>query len=137
MEYCPETVNAAKISSRVYVAKLFDIVALYNHIGTELFARNVRYHIADALNVESEIQETLEAYPEDFFNSNNGVAIQLKKREDLDTRDEYAVQLNYSQRGELSIINGAQTISAAADFFFQQAAEENTKRFMEILKRHE
>lgn len=67
MEYCPETVNAAKISSRVYVAKLFDIVALYNHIGTELFARNVRYHIADALNVESEIQETLEAYPEDFF----------------------------------------------------------------------
>lgn len=67
LEYCPETVNAAKISSRVYVAKLFDIVALYNHIGTELFARNVRYHIADALNVESEIQETLEAYPEDFF----------------------------------------------------------------------
>ena len=136
LEYCPETVNAAKISSRVYVAKLFDIVALYNHIGTELFARNVRYHIADALNVESEIQETLEAYPEDFFNSNNGVAIQLKKREDLDTRDEYAVQLNYSQRGELSIINGAQTISAAADFFFQQAAEENTKRFIERAKRN-
>ena len=136
LEYRPETANAAKISSRVYVAKLFDIVALYNHIGTELFARNVRYHIADALNVESEIQETLEGYPEDFFNSNNGVAIQLKKREDLDTRDEYAIQLNYSQRGELSIINGAQTISAAADFFFQQAAEENTKKFIERAKRN-
>lgn len=136
LEYCPETANTAKISSRVYVAKLFDIVALYNQIGTELFARNVRYHIADVLNVESEIQETLEAYPEDFFNSNNGVAIQLKKREDLDTRDEYAIQLNYSQRGELSIINGAQTISAAADFFFQQVAEENTKKIIEKAKRN-
>ena len=136
LEYSPETANAAKISSRVYVAKLFDIVALYNHIGTELFARNVRYHIADVLNVESEIQETLEAYPEDFFNSNNGVAIQLQKREDLDTRDEYAIQLNYSQRGELSIINGAQTISAATDFFFQKAAEKNTKELIESAKKN-
>lgn len=53
------TLESYHIYSDVYLAKLFDIVSLYNHIGAELFARNVRYHIRDALNVESQIQNTL------------------------------------------------------------------------------
>lgn len=56
------TLESYHISSDVYIAKLFDIVSLYNHIGAELFARNVRYHIRDALNVESQIQNTLSWY---------------------------------------------------------------------------
>lgn len=136
LHYSPETADAVKISSRVYVAKLIDIVSLYNHVGTELFTRNVRYHIVDILNVESEIQKTLKAYPEDFFNSNNGIAIQIKQSEALDTRDECAIWLNYSQMGDLSIINGAQTISAAADFFLQQTEDKDVKELIERAKKN-
>lgn len=120
LNYVPEPKKAVRIASNVYVAKLFDIVSLYNQVGTELFERNVRYHIGDVLSVESEIRKTLTQQPEDFFNSNNGIAIQIKKSEDLDTRDERGISLTYSEKGDLSVINGAQTISAAADFFFQQ-----------------
>lgn len=136
LDYSPETANAVKIGSRVYVARLFDIVGLYNHVGTELFTRNVRYHIADILNVESEIQETLKEYPEEFFNSNNGIAIQIKERKYLDTRDENTIHLNFSQKEDLSIINGAQTISAAADFFFQQTEEECIKERIKRAKKN-
>lgn len=111
------------VSSDVYIAKLFDIVSLYNHIGAELFARNVRYHIRDALNVESEIQNTLTKCPSSFYNCNNGIAMQIKSQKNLDRRAESDIRLTYSEIEDLSIINGAQTISAAANFFFQQAGD--------------
>ena len=136
LNYIPETEEEVKVASNVYVAKLFDIVNLYNQVGTELFERNVRYHIADILNVESEIQKTLKTHPEDFFNSNNGIAVQIRKHEDLDTRDECDIRLNYVERGDLSVINGAQTISAAAEFFFQQTEDKDTQRIIERAKRY-
>lgn len=114
------TLESYHISSDVYIAKLFDIVSLYNHIGAELFARNVRYHIRDALNVESQIQNTLTKCPSSFYNCNNGIAMQIKSQKNLDRRAESDIRLTYSEIEDLSIINGAQTISAAANFFFQQ-----------------
>lgn len=120
LHYVPEREEGVRIASNVYAAKLFDVVKLYGQVGTELFERNVRYHIGDILNVESEIHKTLMNRPENFFNFNNGIAIQVRKREALDIRDERWISLTYAEKGDLSIINGAQTISAAADFFFQQ-----------------
>lgn len=121
LHYVAEPEKGIKVASNVYVASLFDIVKLYSQVGTELFDRNVRYRIGDLLSVESEIHKTLTKRPESFFNFNNGIAIQVRKRESLDTRDERWINLTYAEKGDLSIINGAQTISTAADFFFRQA----------------
>lgn len=135
LHYSPKSQEATRIASDVYVANLYDIVNLYNRTGTELFERNVRYHIRDDLNVESEIQRTLTHHPADFFNSNNGIAIQIKHRENLDRRNERDIRLTYCEKGDLSVINGAQTISAAADFFFRQGTDfEDGKSIPQVIE---
>ena len=112
------------IGADVYVAKLYDIVEMYSQIGAELFERNVRYHIKDVLNVESEIQKTLRSNPSEFFNLNNGIAMQIKNAEWLDRRNEKDIRVKYQNCGDISIINGAQTISAASEFFFKSPSSE-------------
>lgn len=136
LHYEPESEaeETGKIMSDVYIANLFDIVNLYDQIGTELFLSNVRYHIRDVLNVESEIQNTLNVRPADFFNSNNGIAIQIKNCGNLDRRNERDIRLTYSKKGDLSVINGAQTISAAADFFFQVVEGENEEATQKVIE---
>lgn len=112
------------IGADVYVAKLYDIVEMYSQIGAELFERNVRYHIKDVLNVESEIQKTLRSNPSEFFNLNNGIAMQIKNADWLDRRNEKDIRVKYQNCGDISIINGAQTISAASEFFFKTPSSE-------------
>ncbi len=135
LRYIPDAKEGkAKVASDVYIAKLYDIVNLYNHIGSELFAHNVRYHIQDILSVESEIQTALTADSADFFNLNNGIAIQIRNSRNLDRRNERNIRLTYSQEGDLSVINGAQTISAAADFFFRQVTDSSWQEAIEAAK---
>lgn len=112
------------IGADVYVAKLYDVVEMYSQIGAELFERNVRYHIKDVLNVESEIQKTLRCNPSEFFNLNNGIAMQIKNADWLDRRNEKDIRVKYQNCGDISIINGAQTISAASEFFFKAPSSE-------------
>ena len=119
LHYTSKNEDSIVIESDVYIAKLFDIVQMYSKIGAELFERNVRYHIKDILNVESEIQNTLNSCPAEFFNFNNGIAMQITDVANLDQRNESDIQITYAQKGDVSVINGAQTISAAAEFFFQ------------------
>ena len=112
------------IGADVYIAKLYDIVEMYSQIGAELFERNVRYHIKDVLNVESEIQKTLRSNPSEFFNLNNGIAMQIKDADWLDRRNEKDIRVKYQNCGDISIINGAQTIFAASEFFFKAPSSE-------------
>lgn len=132
LHYVPEPEQPVQIASNVYVARLFDIVKLYGQVGTKLFERNVRYHVKDLLNVEPEIHQTLMSQPENFFNLNNGIAIQMGRYEALDTRDDRCINLTYAEEGDLSVINGAQTISAAADFFFQPVDNKSADTFQKI-----
>ncbi len=108
-----------KIESDVYIARLYDIVELYNGIGAPLFDRNVRYHIKDSFDVETEIHKTLRNNPSAFFHFNNGISMQIKNADNLDKRHEGDIRIAYKDCEDISVINGAQTITAAAEFFYQ------------------
>lgn len=124
LHYKAKSKDSATIESNVYIVKLFDLVEMYNKIGNELFARNVRYHIKDVLNVESEIHRTLENHPEEFFSLNNGIAIQVADAKNIDRRNEGDIRLAYEKKADFSVINGAQTISAAAEYFYRKITED-------------
>lgn len=103
---------------KVYNANLYDLVNLYNLTGDLLFKDNVREKIEDVLNVDTEIQKTLDSEPENFWFFNNGVTIMLDS-ECLSQRREYQLDIDISNTAELSVINGAQTISVATFYYYK------------------
>lgn len=114
------------IESDVYIANLYDIVSIYNQVGDELFDGNVRYHVKDSMDVEKEMCNTLKKSPEDFFLFNNGIVMRLQDKSCLDRRKEYSIKLTYKKKEDFSVVNGAQTISTAAEFFYQQSSDEKS-----------
>lgn len=100
----------------VFTAKLFDIVELYNSIGDSLFDYNVRYKIKNELNVDGEIRKTLSENPEMFWFYNNGITIIINDK-NFSVNNPRKVSLNKTDKNIISVINGAQTISAASDYF--------------------
>ena len=49
-----------KIEGYVFTAALFDIVEIYNKLGSELFNFNVRCSIKDELEVDKKLQELVQ-----------------------------------------------------------------------------
>ncbi len=134
----PDTPKQVFIASDVYVANLYDLVGIYDKIGEPLFDRNVRYHIEDTFEVESEIKKMLRTNPAAFFQFNNGVSMQIAKAQNIDKRREGSIQILYPEKNAISVINGAQTLSAAADFFYQESdprVREEAKEKAQILLR--
>lgn len=109
---------AGKVEAYVFNAKLYDIVKIYNKIGDELFRKNVRYSIKEQLDVGESIKKTLREAPEDFWYLNNGITIIANDRDALDLGRAHSIGLDYKESKTFSVINGAQTISAAAQFWF-------------------
>ncbi len=108
----------------VFTANLFDLVALYNTIGDQLFNKNVRLGIEDKLDVDRSIKETLADKPEAFWFRNNGVTVLVEGTHmKLDRVNE--IVLKGADRSELrfSVINGAQTITAAAEYYYALPAK--------------
>ena len=101
---------------QVFVAKLYDLVKLYNDVGDSLFEKNVRYSLEkDKNSVEEAIHETLLKEPENFWFYSNGITLLADK---IDCCDSKMIQILASDENQFSIINGAQTITACADFFY-------------------
>lgn len=113
--------NECEETARIYTANLFDLVKLYNIKGDSLFSDNVRFQIADKLDVDKKIEGTLRETPDKFWLFNNGITV-LADRTCIDTRKQHKLCIKLSPSSKVSVINGAQTISAASHFFY---AEEN------------
>lgn len=102
--------------THIGVALISDLVALHKKHQKALYERNIRYFLGSReSDVNKAIQETLRTAPEDFFYLNNGVTALADL---VDAPQGSKVNKRLRLRG-LSIINGAQTISSAAEFVTQ------------------
>lgn len=101
------------------LVKLSDLIALHKKHGKSLYEKNIRYFLgAGRRGVNSAIKTTLANEPQNFLLLNNGITLigrSIKQRSK--SRD------NQTTRGfevlGLSVVNGAQTISSAAQFIEQ------------------
>jgi hypothetical protein len=98
------------------IVKITDLIALHEKYGKSLYEKNIRYFIGAGLRgVNSAIKCTLLDEPENFLYLNNGITIvgssikQRSKARDNKTTRSFEVL-------GMSVVNGAQTISTAAQF---------------------
>ncbi|SDE12176.1 AIPR protein [Priestia aryabhattai B8W22] len=114
----------------VFSANLFDLVRLYNQKGKTLFNKNIRYGIADELDVDSVIKDTLAKKPEEFWYLNNGITLILEKN-NLNLQNHERISLSdpedKSNEIKITVINGAQTLNSAAKFFYTQKHRNDSK----------
>ena len=125
----PKNNKKTTLKGYVFTANLFDLVNLYNTIGDDLFKKNVRLGIDDKLDVDKSIKETLMDKPEAFWFRNNGVTILVEEAQmKLDRVGE--IVLKEADRSEISfsVINGAQTITAASEYYYSISDEERSKK---------
>ncbi len=106
--------------------KLKDLINLNNKHGRSLYEKNIRYFIgAGKRGVNSAIKATLANEPEHFLHLNNGITLvggvikQRERSKDNPTTRVFEVQ-------GVSVVNGAQTISSAAQFIEQNPAADIT-----------
>lgn len=99
--------------THIGIAKVSDLVELHERHKKALYERNIRYFLGSRDSaVNRSIQETLQSCPQDFFFLNNGVTALADL---VDAPQGTKVLKRLRLRG-LSVINGAQTISSAAEF---------------------
>lgn len=105
--------NSTPRKSVFGLVKIDDLVKLHVEHDKALYQKNIRYFIGTGRRgVNKAIKETLEHSPEDFFHLNNGVTMVCEGFEPKRSKGGYK---DYKIRG-LSVVNGAQTISSAAQF---------------------
>lgn len=109
------------IQARVFTIDLYQLVQKYNLIGDMLFQNNVRFGIKEAMGVDQSIRQTLRDEPQYFWFKNNGVTILIRdSRTSLQEAKSILLgKLDPNQLPNFSIINGAQTITTAAQYFFE------------------
>ena len=102
--------------THIGVALVSDLVALHKKHKKALYERNIRYFLGSReSDVNRSIQDTLRTAPDEFFYLNNGItALADHVEAPQGTKANKRLRL----RG-LSVINGAQTISSAAEFVAQ------------------
>lgn len=105
-------IEEKKLSGYVFTAKLKDIVDIFKVRSNELFKDNVRYSISDKNFVDQSILKTLETAPWEFWYLNNGITIFTSDEIDLSQKQCITFKSN-----NFSVINGAQTIASATNFF--------------------
>lgn len=101
------------------IVKISDLIKLHNKHGKGLYEKNIRYFIGSGRRgVNSAIKETLKNEPQHFLHLNNGITIvgnsikqRAKSRDNQTSRD-------FEVLG-MSVVNGAQTISTAAQFLHE------------------
>lgn len=119
--------NSSALNALVLTVDLFQLAELYNLVGDRLFKNNVRFGINETLDVDQAIRETLEKHPEEFWFKNNGVTI-LVENPDFKPRSVEELlldQIEPDREPRFSVINGAQTISTAARYFFKLEHQTN------------
>ncbi len=95
------------------LVKIDDLVQLHNDHNKALYQKNIRYFIgAGRRGVNQAIKDTLENAPENFLHLNNGITVVCTG---IDPRRSQGGYKDYVVTG-FSVVNGAQTISTAAQF---------------------
>lgn len=108
-----------KVKGYVFTAYLKDIIDIYNRRGENLFQKNVRFSLDDgSSDVAKEIIETLSTGPDEFWFLNNGITILSNVDIDMNKMD--AIELHHDNKEDFYVINGAQTVSAAHRFFYEE-----------------
>ena len=119
--------------THIGVALVSDLVALHKKHKKALYERNIRYFLGSReSDVNRSIQDTLRTAPDEFFYLNNGItALADQVEAPQGTKANKRLRL----RG-LSVINGAQTISSAAEFVAQNPLCDisNAKVLVTIIK---
>ena len=119
--------------THIGVALVSDLVALHKKHKKALYERNIRYFLGSReSDVNKSIQDTLRTAPDEFFYLNNGItALADQVEAPQGTKANKRLRL----RG-LSVINGAQTISSAAEFAAQNPLCDisNAKVLVTIIK---
>ncbi len=111
-----------QLNALVFTIDLFQLVELYNLIGDQLYKYNVRFGIQETLGVDQAIRNTLEQEPERFWFKNNGVTI-LVESPDFRPQSVEELLLGHIYPGtspDFSVVNGAQTITTAAQYFYEK-----------------
>ena len=125
----PKDSVSCTLKGYVFTANLFDLVSLYNTIGDQLFKKNVRLGIEDKLDVDKSIKETLGDKPEAFWFRNNGVTILVEESHmKLDRVGEIILKEADKSDFKFSVINGAQTITAASEYYYALSAKERNEQ---------
>lgn len=125
----PKNNKKSTLKGYVFTADLFDLVSLYNTIGDQLFKKNVRLGIDDKLDVDQSIKETLTDKPEAFWFRNNGITILVEEKEmKLDRVGEIVLKKAENAELKFSVINGAQTITAASEYYYSLPDRERTAK---------
>ena len=123
--------------SRVYTAKLKDIVDIYDYVGDQLFDKNVRYEIEDQLNLYDSIVDTLENNPKDFWFLNNGITLLIEDNKIIDLFNPKSIMIDLISNEKLnfSVINGAQTISTSHAAYFSKNVkrDDDTKVILRVV----
>lgn len=123
----PKDNKNSVLKGYVFTANLFDLVSLYNTVGDQLFKKNVRLGIDDKLDVDKSIKETLTNDPEAFWFRNNGITILVEEAEmKLDRVGEIVLKKAENAELKFSVINGAQTITAASEYYYSLPEKERT-----------
>ena len=112
--------DAGDIQARVFTVDLYQLVQKYNLIGDILFQNNVRFGINETLGVEQSMIETLSSEPQNFWFKNNGVTFLIQNSRTFlqESKTVFLGKLDPNKPLSFSIINGAQTITTAARYFF-------------------
>lgn len=125
----PKDNKKTALKGFVFTANLFDLVSLYNTIGDQLFKKNVRLGIDDILDVDKSIKETLTDKPEAFWFRNNGITILVEEAEmKLDRVGEIVLKEAENAELKFSVINGAQTITAASEYYYSLSDKERAAK---------
>lgn len=111
--------NSSRIGSgrKAYigVATLTDLIKFHHEYGDALYDKNIRTFLGRKSAVNKSIVSSLENDPSDFFFLNNGVTVLCKLIDPKGKARNNGQGRKFVLRG-LSVINGAQTISSAAEF---------------------
>lgn len=113
--------NSVEIQAMTFTASLYKLVQLYNLVGDQLFRNNVRFGIKEVMGVDRAIRQTLEDEPERFYFKNNGITILAGNTRPILTGSSEIVlgEIGPDTAPNFSVVNGAQTITAAAQHFFE------------------
>ena len=111
--------NSAQIGSgrKAYigVAALTDLARFHQQYGDALYDKNIRTFLGRKSAVNKSIATSLRSWPADFFFLNNGVTVLCELIDPKGKARTSGQGRKFKLRG-LSVINGAQTISSAAEF---------------------
>ena len=122
LSYFIEANKENKVAYNGYVLSvdLIQLIKLYNQVGDVLFEKNVRYGIGEQLGVNKAIEDTLSNEPELFWYKNNGVTILVESDDFIMS---YPNKIVFNKKDSIFVINGAQTLSVAAGFYYQTFSE--------------